>query len=416
MTIDQLSGVRRRKSLFASRAILNVFDIVVAGAALVVLSPVMLAIMVAVWFDSGRPIFFSQVRLGRHGRLFRMHKFRKFGPKEGTDGCGVTVNGDARLTRLGAFLERAKLDELPQLWNVLKGDMAIVGPRPESTNFADCFNGPYRQVLDYKPGIFGPCQVLFRNEGAMYPPNTDPEQYYRDVLFKKKARIDIDYFARRTLWSDVQCLAQGVFGVFGLSWGSPPGSIQDAGHAVTTSAVAPSLPPAVSALAPVADGMMWERGEARRSLRSQNGAAPGRGGKRERVLRGAKARASMVKPASFGQAPPTGTQAIEGIEENGAAGNPARTAGPISSGAVSHLQHKLAAMDKLLRVIEHQLAVKDKQIKELTETQRDIQLMLKGEFKYVFPAPAERPQVSVETQSNPLKATDDVVITHATSL
>ena len=123
----------------------------------------------------------------------------------------------------------------------------------------------------------------------------------------------------------------------------------------------------------------------------------------------------MVKPASFGQAPPTGMQAIDGIEENGTAGNSARAAGTISSGAVSQLQQKLAAMDKMLRVIEQQLAVKDKQIKELTDTQRDIQLILKGEFKYVFPAPPDRQQTNVDTLSNPLKATEDVVVPHAAS-
>jgi lipopolysaccharide/colanic/teichoic acid biosynthesis glycosyltransferase len=177
----------------------------------------MFLITVAVLAEGGRPIFFSQVRLGRRGRHFRMYKFRKFHATAYPKGCSLTLQDDPRLTCVGGFLARAKLDELPQLWNVLKGDMSIVGPRPESLDFQDCFEGPYRLVLEHKPGIFGPSQVLFRNECAFYRGRPDPEQFYRDVLFPLKAQIDLGYFAHRTLLRDLWWAVQGALAVFGWS-------------------------------------------------------------------------------------------------------------------------------------------------------------------------------------------------------
>ncbi|MCW3474793.1 sugar transferase [Limobrevibacterium gyesilva] len=203
---------------------LPMFDLVVATGALVLLVPLMILIAVAICADSGWPLFFSQTRLGRGGRPFRLYKFRKFHGSCGTNGQAVTVENDSRLTRVGRVLERAKLDELPQLWNVLKGDMAVVGPRPETPNFADCFDDSCRRVLDYKPGIFGPSQTLFRNEGSLYGGADDPEQYYRDVLFPTKARIDLAYYPSRTMWRDIGWIFRGTFAVFGGSPLSGPGA------------------------------------------------------------------------------------------------------------------------------------------------------------------------------------------------
>src|SRR5207247_10219766 len=117
--------------------------------------------------ETGSPILFVQTRLGLFGRAFRMYKFRKFYPDAGK-GDGVTLKGDKRMPRLGAVLERTKIDELPQLWNILKGDMTMVGPRPESSDLADCFTGEYAGVLEYTPGLFGPNQFYFRAESALY--------------------------------------------------------------------------------------------------------------------------------------------------------------------------------------------------------------------------------------------------------
>lgn len=191
------------------------FDLLIAVTALVALSPVFLAIMAALWIEGGRPLFFAQVRLGRGGHPFVMYKFRKFSASVGTDGCPLTMAGDGRLTRVGALLAATKLDELPQLWNVLRGDMAIVGPRPESMAFADCFHGVYEHVLDFKPGLLGPSQIHFRNECRFYPADADPTSFYREVLFPAKARLDLAYFPTRTLASDFALLVRGVLAVLG---------------------------------------------------------------------------------------------------------------------------------------------------------------------------------------------------------
>ncbi len=214
---DVATGVRR------------LLDIAIAASVLVLIAPALAVIVLLIYLESGRPIFFSQVRLGQGGRHFRLHKFRKFAPDEGSSGPAVTLRGDARMTPVGKVLERTKLDELPQLWNILVGEMSVVGPRPESLSFQDCFGSRYRAVLDHKPGLFGPSQVLFRNEGDLYESGCDPETFYRDVLFPLKARLDLAYFARRSLRSDARWVAKGIIAVFGgtLSSRDAPCTIAD---------------------------------------------------------------------------------------------------------------------------------------------------------------------------------------------
>lgn len=197
-------------------------DIIVASTAILATGIFMLIAATAILIESGRPILFRQRRIGRDGRAFTMLKFRKFGPDAGTSGCALTVSGDSRMTRVGRFLMKTKMDELPQLWNVLKGDMSIVGPRPESFAFADCFTGGFERVLDYKPGLLGPCQVAFRNEGDLYPLGRDPEEFYREVIFPAKARMDLDYYRNRTLLSDIGWIIGGAMAVLGLVRNSPP--------------------------------------------------------------------------------------------------------------------------------------------------------------------------------------------------
>lgn len=193
----------------------RVFDVAAATAGLVVLVPLAASISTAIMLETGRPVLFSQLRLGRNGTPFTMYKFRKFRVDCRT-GCPVTVDGDARLTRVGRFLAATKLDELPQLWNVLKGEMSVVGPRPESFAFVDCFSGRFAALLDHKPGLLGPCQMVFRREGSLYPAGADPEQFYRDVLFPTKAAIDLEYFPRRAFVADLGWVALGLLAVMGV--------------------------------------------------------------------------------------------------------------------------------------------------------------------------------------------------------
>jgi lipopolysaccharide/colanic/teichoic acid biosynthesis glycosyltransferase len=188
--------------------VIRAFEILAAAFGLIVLGPLMLLIVAAIVLEGGLPVFFSQRRLGQGGTPFSLYKFRKFRADAG--GGAVTVQDDPRLTCVGRVLERTKLDELPQLWNVLRGDMSLVGPRPESVAFADCFRGEFRQILAHRPGLFGPSQTLFRNECAMYPDRCDPEAHYRAVLFPAKARIDLDYYGSRTVWGDMKWLLRSI--------------------------------------------------------------------------------------------------------------------------------------------------------------------------------------------------------------
>jgi lipopolysaccharide/colanic/teichoic acid biosynthesis glycosyltransferase len=189
----------------------RIFDISLAVAGLVVSAPIMAVIAILLWLESPGKVIFSQERLGLKRRPFRMHKFRKFPAHWGDQGPGVTAACDARMTRIGAILERTKLDELPQLWNILKGEMSFVGPRPESIRFEDLFAGRYRELLEYIPGIFGPNQIAFRNECELYPPDEDPENYYRCVLFPQKAEKDITYFKRATFLRDILWIFKGLW-------------------------------------------------------------------------------------------------------------------------------------------------------------------------------------------------------------
>jgi len=204
---DQLSGPSLGMHVGLRRAL----DILGTGVAVSVLAPVMPIVTLAIWIESGRPILFSQLRLGQNGRPFRMYKFRKFGPDCGSDGCPLTVEGDGRLTMIGRVLAVSKLDELPQLWNVLRGDMSLVGPRPESIAFTDCFRNGFEKVLEHKPGLFGPCQIMFRHESKLFPSGGAAVEFYRQVLFPAKAEIDLAYFSRRTLVSDLGWIFRGAW-------------------------------------------------------------------------------------------------------------------------------------------------------------------------------------------------------------
>lgn len=208
---DLLPPTKREADVLVRRAL----DVALASAALLCLTPLMLLIAWAIRAESGRPVFFSQIRLGQHGHHFRLYKFRKFHNRESADGTAVTLKHDCRMTRVGRFLAQTKLDEVPQLWNILRGEMSIVGPRPETLAFADCFGETYRHVLNFRPGIFGPNQVFFRNEGSLFQAGSDPEQFYRDVLFPLKARADLAYFPYRSVALDIAWITRGMLAVFG---------------------------------------------------------------------------------------------------------------------------------------------------------------------------------------------------------
>lgn len=194
----------------------RIVDVVIAGLALVILSPLMALIAAAIIVETGRPVFFTQTRLGQGGKWFRIIKFRKFHSRDDDTGPLLTVRGDSRMSRIGSVLERTKLDELPQFLNVLKGDMAIVGPRPDTSVATDRLTAEYRALLDYKPGIFGPAQIAFRNAGTLYPERMDRHAFYREAILPVKAALDLAYYPHRTLRGDLAWIVRGVLVVIGL--------------------------------------------------------------------------------------------------------------------------------------------------------------------------------------------------------
>jgi lipopolysaccharide/colanic/teichoic acid biosynthesis glycosyltransferase len=184
-----------------------VFDVVVAGLALVVLAPLLALIALLIVAESPGPVFYRAERVGFRGRPLRMLKFRKMGVD--ALGASLTVAGDARLTRIGAWLARTKLDELPQLWHVLAGDMSLVGPRPESPGFVDRYRAEFELILSVRPGITGYTQLAFAREGAILDPH-DPERHYVSGLLPQKLGLDGLYASRPSLRRDVAVLVATI--------------------------------------------------------------------------------------------------------------------------------------------------------------------------------------------------------------
>jgi lipopolysaccharide/colanic/teichoic acid biosynthesis glycosyltransferase len=184
----------------------RLLDLMVAVLVLVVLGIPMLAIALCVRFSSRGPAFFAQNRVGREGRLFRMYKFRSMALDAEKNGPGLTREGDSRITRVGRWLRKLKIDELPQFYNVLRGDMSLVGPRPKLPRYAGIVNMPYR------PGITGAATLAFRCEeeilSLVHPAQL--EHFYNRQIRQLKARMDVRYMCRATFWSDIRLLG-GTF-------------------------------------------------------------------------------------------------------------------------------------------------------------------------------------------------------------
>ena len=195
------------------------FDRFVALVGLIVLSPVLLvvAVLVAIKMPGG-PVIFSQKRVGKDGKLFTIRKFRTMTANHG--GSSVSVAGESRITPLGAKLRHYKLDELPELWNVLKGDMSFVGPRPDVPGYADQLIGDDREVLKLRPGITGPATLKYRDEEDLLAKvanegldgYTDPVKYNDEVIFPDKVRLNRYYLNNYSFWMDIKMLFATVLG------------------------------------------------------------------------------------------------------------------------------------------------------------------------------------------------------------
>lgn len=188
----------------------HLLDIVGSGLGLVLLSPALLVIALIIKLTSPGPVFFRQERVGLHGRIFRIFKFRSMTSEPTGTGVLVTAGDDVRITPFGAFLRRHKLDELPQLINVLKGDMSLVGPRPEVEQFVKAFPAEYAEILTVKPGITHQGTLMFRNEEEILAGATDPVRMYLEDVMPRKLDIYREYL-RQSVWTDLSIVMTTVF-------------------------------------------------------------------------------------------------------------------------------------------------------------------------------------------------------------
>jgi lipopolysaccharide/colanic/teichoic acid biosynthesis glycosyltransferase len=199
--------------LGAASVMKRLLDIVGSLVGLLLLAPLFAVLWICVVVGSGRPGFFAQRRVGRRSRDFTLYKFRTMATRAGAEHGSFDVGSVARVTRVGRFLRASKLDELPQLWNVLRGDMALVGPRPEVREWVDAYPDRWEIVLSVRPGITDPASIEFRNEEEMLARSEDPHECYRNDILPRKLDLYRKYVENQTLWTDIQLILQTLWTV-----------------------------------------------------------------------------------------------------------------------------------------------------------------------------------------------------------
>ena len=188
-----------------------IFDRIVSFTGLLCLWPVLIVVAILIKIKMpGGPALFTQKRVGRHGKLFTMHKFRSMTVSH--SGSSVSVAGEARITPLGAVLRKYKLDELPELWDVLIGNMSFVGPRPDVPGYADQLKGNDRRVLELRPGITGPASLKYRDEEELLAKVENPIEYNDTVIYPDKVRINLYYLDHYSFLKDIQMILCTVLG------------------------------------------------------------------------------------------------------------------------------------------------------------------------------------------------------------
>ncbi len=185
------------------------FDIIASVLGLLLLAPVLLIIGLLILLRMPGPVFFCQKRAGRYGKPFTIYKFRTMKPDHG--GGTVSVKGEARITPLGAKLRKYKLDELPELWNVLMGDMSFVGPRPDMPEYLMKLTGEEKLIMELRPGITGPASLKYAREEELLTEVEDPKKYNDEVLWPDKVRLNLEYYYSRNFFLDVKIILLTLF-------------------------------------------------------------------------------------------------------------------------------------------------------------------------------------------------------------
>jgi lipopolysaccharide/colanic/teichoic acid biosynthesis glycosyltransferase len=192
------------------------FDVVGALTIGLLTAPIWVSAAVLIQLTTGAPVLHRAVRVGRDGVCFTLYKFRTM---EATTGASVTAQGDPRITRVGSLLRRTRIDELPQLWNVVRGDMSLVGPRPEDPRFAERYSHKQRRLLSVAPGLTSPATIAFQHEEAILARYADPERAYLEEVLPAKLALDLDWLDRRSMLGDLRVLVATVRTIFGKRHG-----------------------------------------------------------------------------------------------------------------------------------------------------------------------------------------------------
>lgn len=192
----------------------RLLDIVCTLPGILMLIPIMLLISVCIKFDSPGPVIFQQVRVGRRGRPFNVLKFRTMKVNGENNGPSITTSRDARITRVGEFLRKYKLDEIPQLFNVIRGDMSLVGPRPEVSKFVERYPvGMKEKILSVRPGITDNASIEFRNENQLLADSSDPERCYVEEILPTKLALYDQYIDNHTIFGDLVIIFRTISAV-----------------------------------------------------------------------------------------------------------------------------------------------------------------------------------------------------------
>ncbi len=187
----------------------RIFDVIASCFGLLLFSPIMLIISLFIKLFMPGPVLFVQIRSGRYGKPFKIYKFRTMTIDHG--GNTVSVQGESRITALGTILRKFKLDELPELWNVLKGDMSFVGPRPDVPIYINELKDEERLFLKLRPGITSPASIKYANEEELVANANNPEKYYNEVIWPDKVRMNLDYYRNRSFIGDILLILKTVF-------------------------------------------------------------------------------------------------------------------------------------------------------------------------------------------------------------
>ena len=188
----------------------RLFDFCSSLIGLIVLSPLLILISILIKISSSGPFLFCQKRVGKDGEIFTLIKFRSMTVQQESNST-ATARGDVRITKIGAFLRKYKLDELPELWNVIKGEMSLVGPRPDVPGYADKLVGKDRNILRLRPGITGAASLKYANEEEILADQQNPQKYNDEIIFPDKVKVNLEYYENQSLWLDIKIIFATIF-------------------------------------------------------------------------------------------------------------------------------------------------------------------------------------------------------------